>query len=236
MRYRARSLPTVAIRTLGAKMLVTWLVAATLTQPAALGAQAHEHGADPSSRAATRDARLDLTLGGPHLILYHRGYLSLDEQQVASLQQLRRTVCEAEVVYVAQASQWREQLSTVLADSAVGVVPPPKTSSRPARLQDVMSGLAGAESQWLTVLLQTRRDALALLTASQRAQAAALRDHWARESAVMIEEATRPGQRGHPGTQIPIRVPGMVVEATTLLPYCESLHGASLHISIPPPR
>lgn len=233
MRHRARLLPSAASRILCLRVLLTGLAAVTSMRPEALEAQAHEHGTDTSARAAVRDARLDLTLGGPHLILYHRGYLALDDAQVAGLQRLRRAVCDAEVAFVQQTTQWRSRLSAALADSALQGL---KTTPKPARLQDVMIGLAVAESQWLTVLLQSRRDAMALLTAPQRSQADALRDHWARESASMIEEATRPGQRGHPGTQIPIRVPGMVVDATTLLPYCEALHGASMHISIPPPR
>jgi hypothetical protein len=166
-------------------------------------------------------------LGGPHLILYHRGYLALGDAQVAALQRLRRAVCDAEVVYVEQAEQWRARFTELLDDGAPGT---------PLSLRDAMTGLATAETQWLTTLMQTRREALALLTASQRVQAAALRDHWTRESVAMIDEATRPGQRGHPGTQIPIRVPAMVVGETTLLPYCEVLHGPSSHISIPPPR
>ncbi len=232
MRHRARSLPAVNFRTVRVMAFATALAAAAFANPAVLPAQSHEHVA----HAPERDARLDLTLGGPHLILYHRGYLALDEKQVSGLQRLRRAVCEAEVVYVEQSGQWRGRLSDLLVDSAPRVPQRQNEAARPEGLQAVMSGFAAAESQWLAVLLQTRRDALALLTAPQRDQAIGLRDHWARESVAMIEEATRPAQRGHPGTQIPIRVPGMVVGATTLLPYCEALHGASLHISIPPPR
>lgn len=200
------------------------LVAVMLSRPTALIAQGHDHGAHA---AAPVDARLTLVLGGAHLLLYHRGYLALDDAQVAGLQRLRRAVCDAEVVYVERTEQWRERLTDLLGDAGPG---------SPSSLHDAMTGLATAESQWLTTLMQTRRDAVALLTASQRVQAAALRDHWTRESVAMIDEATRPGQRGHPGTQIPIRVPAMVVGATTLLPYCEVLHGPSSHISIPPPR
>jgi hypothetical protein len=51
----------------------------------------------------------------------------------------------------------------------------------------------------------------------------------------MIGAATLAGHRGHPGMQVPIRVPGMVVADTTLLPVCEALHGPGVHLSIPPP-
>lgn len=215
-------------------LLTLALVAAPLARPRALVAQAHEHAAD----APARDARLDLVLGGPHLILYHRGYLALSDAQITGLQRLRRAVCEAELAYVERTAEWRDRLPGLLADSAQLPLRQPTQSpqsTRPSPLHDAMTGLAAAESEWLAELMRARRDALALLTSPQRAQASALRDHWARESVAMIEEATRPGQRGHAGTQIPIRVPGMVVGATTLLPYCEALHGPSTHISVPPP-
>jgi len=222
MRYRTRSFPTATASVRPWWMLA--LVTAMLIRPAALIAQGHDHGAHVAPPA---DARLALVLGGPHLMLYHRGYLALDDVQAAGLQRLRRAVCDAEVVYLEQAEQWRERLTDLLGDAGPG---------SPSSLHDAMTGLATAEAQWLTTLMQTRRDALALLTSPQRAQLSALRDHWARETVAMIDEATRPGQRGHPGTQLPIRVPAMVVGATTLLPYCEVLHGPSSHISIPPPR
>jgi len=231
MRHRTR-LHSVTHRASRWCVLILALVAVAITRPQAVAAQAHDHAAHEPAR----DARLDLLLGGPHLILYHRGYLALGEAQVAGLQQLRRTVCDAEQVYVEHAAQWREGL-TVLLDGPALLAPQPSRDTTPStRLHDAMMQRARAESQWLTVLMQTRRDALTLLTPSQRTQLSALRDHWARESTAMIQEATRPGQRGHPGTQIPIRVPGMVVGETTLLPYCEALHGPSSHISIPPPR
>ncbi len=223
------------------------LVTVTLTEPAPLSAQAHAHGA----KASTRDARLDLLLGGPHVVLYHRGYLALGDQQIAGLLQLQRSVCEAEFEYVRQTESWRDGLGEVLSDSAL-LLPRQLQQSRqsqqsqqsqqspdastPSRLRDFIEGLALAESKWLTELLHARRDALALLTSVQRDQLSALRDHWARETISMIEQATRPGQRGHPGTQLPIRVPGMVVHQTTLLPHCEALHGPSRHIVVPPPR
>ncbi len=207
------------------------LAAAPLVARGVLHAQAHDHAAT----APARDARLDLLLGGPHLILYHRGYLELSEAQAVGLQRLRRSVCDAEVAYVERTTAMHDRLPDLLADSATIPRAQAQASARPSLLQEEMNALAAAESAWLTELMRARRDALALLTAPQRAQALALRDHWARESVAMIEEATRPGQRGHPGTQIPIRVPGMVVGATTLLPYCEALHGPSVHISVPPP-
>jgi len=208
------------------------IVVAALAWPAALTAQAHDHAvATPA-----RDARLDLLLGGPHLILHHRGYLALSDAQVIGLQRLRRAVCEAEVTYLDRTAEWRGRLPDLLADSAQ---PPQGRTSATApapRLVDVMNGLAAAEATWLAELMRARRDALALLSPPQRAEVQALRDHWVRETVATIEEATRPGQRGHPGMQVPIRVPGMVVGATTLLPYCEALHGPSMHISVPPPR
>ncbi len=220
------------------------LFTVTLMQPATLTAQAHEHGVEVSKR----DPRLDLLLGGPHLILYHRGYLSLGDEQVAGLLRLQRSVCDAEVVYVQRTQEMRDRLGDLLSDSAP-LLPRPSQQSQqsqqshqppdaitPSRLHDAMSGIAIVESEWLTELLHARRDALALLTSSQRAQVSELREHWTRETLLMIEQATRPGQRGHPGTQIPIRVPGMVVNATTLVPHCEALHGPSRHIVIPPPR
>jgi hypothetical protein len=210
-------------------VLLVALVVAPMAWPSPLAAQAHEHAAS----APAPDARLQLVLGGPHLILYHAGYLALGEAQVAGLQRLRRAVCDAEVVYVEQTAEWRDRMSALLADS----VPLPRLQAaaptKPSPLHDAMNGLAAAETAWLTALLRARRDALGLLTVPQRAQLSALRDHWLRESLAMIEESTRPGQRGHPGTQLPIRVPGMVVGATTLQPYCESLHGPSTHISVP---
>jgi hypothetical protein len=215
-------------------VLLVALLVAPMALPSTLAAQAHEHAAS----APTPDARLALVLGGPHLILYHTGYLALGESQVAGLQRLRRAVCEAQVVYVERTATGRDRLSALLADS----VPLPRESAaaptRSSGLHDAMNALAAAESSWLTALLRARRDALGLLTTPQRAQLMTLRDHWVRESLAMIEESTRPGQRGHKGTQLPIRVPGMVVGTTTLLPYCESLHGPSMHISMPgvPPQ
>lgn len=195
-------------------------VATALILTRSVAAQGHVHGADEMTRPP--DARLDLLLGGPHLVLYHRGYLALTDEQVASLQRLRRGVCDAEATFVQRSAEWRDRLAGVLADS----VPRPR---------EALEALAAAEADWLTELVRARRETLAQLTPSQRTEASALREHWAREAMAMIEEATRPGQRGHPGMQIPIRVPGMVVAATTLLPFCESLHGPASHIAIPPP-
>ncbi|WP_353268269.1 hypothetical protein [Gemmatimonas sp.] len=215
-------------------VLLVALLVAPMALPSTLAAQGHEHAASPPGP----DARLQLVLGGPHLILYHTGYLALGESQVAGLQRLRRAVCDAEVVYVERTATGRDRLSALLADS---VSLPRESAAAPTKssaLPDAMNALAAAETAWLTALLRTRRDALGLLTTPQRAQLSTLRDHWVRESLAMIEESTRPGQRGHPGTQLPIRVPGMVVGPTTLLPYCESLHGPSMHISMPgvPPQ
>jgi hypothetical protein len=204
-------------------VLLVALLVAPIASPSVLAAQAHDH----TVSAPTADARLLLVLGGPHLILYHAGYLGLGETQVAGLQRLRRAVCDAEVVYVERTAAWRERTATLLADDAI---PSPTGASA---LAEAMTGMAAAETTWLTVLQRARREAVGLLTTPQRTQLSALRDHWVRESLAMIEEATRPGQRGHPGTQLPIRVPGLVVGTTTLLPYCESLHGPSRHLSMP---
>jgi hypothetical protein len=215
-------------------VLLVALLVAPMALPSTLAAQAHEHAAS----APAPDARLELVLGGPHLILYHTGYLALGESQVAGLQRLRRAVCEAEVVYVERTATGRDRLSALLADSVSLPRESGAAPTKPLALPDAMNALAAAESSWLTALLRARRDALDLLTTPQRAQLSTLRDHWVRESLAMIEESTRPGQRGHKGTQLPIRVPGMVVGSTTLLPYCESLHGPSMHLSMPgvPPQ
>jgi len=215
-------------------VLLLALVVAPIAWPSALAAQAHDHAAS----APAPDARLQLVLGGPHLILYHAGYLALAETQVAGLQRLRRSVCDAEGVYVERTAAWRERMPALLADSVSLPRESSSVSAGASALLEAMNGMAAAETVWLTTLLRARRDALGLLTTSQRTQLSALRDHWLRESLAMIEEATRPGQRGHKGTQLPIRVPGMVVGTTTLMPYCESLHGPAMHISMPgvPPQ
>lgn len=215
---------------MGIVVLLVALIVAPTAWPSALAAQAHDHAASgPAS-----DPRLPLVLGGPHLILSHAGLLALGEAQVAGLQRLRRAVCDAEGAHVERTAAWRARMPALLADDAP---PRPQASSAapggPSALLEAMNGMAAAETAWLTALLQARREALGLLTASQRAQASALRDHWLRESLAMIEEATRPGQRGHKGTQLPIRVPGMVVGTTTLVPFCERLHGPSMHVSMP---
>jgi hypothetical protein len=215
-------------------VLIVALLVAPMALPSTLAAQVHEHA--PSAPAP--DARLELLLGGPHLILSHAGYLALGEAQVTGLQRLRRAVCDAEAVYVERTATGRDRMPALLADSVSLPRESSAASTRSSGLHDAMNALAAAETAWLTALLRARRDALDLLTTPQRAQLPTLRAHWVRESLAMIEESTRPGQRGHKGTQLPIRVPGMVVGTTTLLPYCESLHGPSMHISVPgvPPQ
>jgi len=209
------------------------LAFATLSPSTAARAQDHDHA---GHTMPTRDALRELLLSGPHLLFYHRGYLGLDGTQSAGLQRLQRTVCAAEQEYVERTVQHRERVATLLDEAASTAAPSATDGQPPAALLEALRASALVEAQWLTTLLHARRDALALLTPSQRANAVALRDHWGREAEAMIDEATRPGQRGHPGTQIPIRVPAMVVGATTLLPYCEVLHGPASHIVIPPPR
>ncbi len=232
MRSFSHVVPVVASRALRWWVCTVALVTLSLTHPVPLTAQAHEHGTE----LPARDATLELVLGGPHLMLYHRGYLALGDAQIVGLQRLQRSVCHAEQLYVEETAKWRGTLTELLSDETP--LPPRQSreAAKPTRLDETMTALALAESQWLTALMHARRDALALLTLPQRAQVTALREHWTRESLLMINEATRPGQRGHPGTQLPIRVPGMVVNTTTLLPHCESLHGPSRHIVIPPPR
>jgi hypothetical protein len=232
MRPSSHRLPVATSRVLRWWVCTIVVVVTTLAQSTSLAAQEHAHSAEPRKR----DAQLELVLGGPHLILYHRGYLALGDAQITGLQRLQRSVCDAEVLYVEETEKSRARLNDLLSDTAP--LPPRKSAdaAKPTRLNETMNALAAAESHWLTALMHARRDALALLTLPQRAQVTALREHWVRETTAMIEEATRPGQRGHPGTQIPIRVPGMVVNETTLLPHCESLHGPSRHIVVPPPR
>ncbi len=232
MRHSRQPFPVVTSRGLCRWVRTLLVLTATLTQATTLSAQAHQHAAEPRSR----DAQLELVLGGPHLILYHRGYLALGDAQITGLQRLQRSVCDAEQWYVEETARWRKRLVVLLDDTAPLPSRATIDATKPTRLNQAMIDIASVESAWLTVLLHARRDALALLTVTQRAQLEQLRNHWLRESVLMIEEATRPGQRGHPGTQIPIRVPGMVVHTTTLLPHCESLHGPSRHIVIPPPR
>jgi hypothetical protein len=98
-------------------VLLVALVVAPIAWPSALAAQAHDHTAS----APAPDARLQLVLGGPHLIQYHAGYLALGETQVAGLQRLRRTVCDAEVVYVERTAAWRERIAALLADDAASL-------------------------------------------------------------------------------------------------------------------
>ena len=195
-----------------------------LLLPRAGDAQGHVHEPAPAQGAMT-----NLLLEGPHLVLYHRGLLQLTETQQTGLQRLRRSVCTAEAEFIAQRDAGRARVVAAVADTAT-------TGRTATTVRTALADVAAAEAGWLAALVQSRRDAIAMLTPPQRAQLLALRDHWAREAKAMIDEATRPGQRGHPGMQIPIRVPGMVVGETTLLPYCEALHGPTMHIVIPPRR
>ncbi len=199
-----------------------------------LPAQAHDHA---SQAAAPRDARLDLLLGGPHVILYHHGYLALGDEQVAGLQPLERAVCAAEQVYVEQSVQWRSGLDELLGDSALLCAQRPSfDTTPPARLHDAMMQRARAESQWLTVLLQTRRDALKLLTPVQRTQLSGLQvPLGARNAVAMISGAATRSAQPPRHMDPDFACLGMVVSETTLLPYCE-VRGPSSHFSVPPLR
>lgn len=194
-------------------------------------AQGHVHDTPERLGAVTT-----LLLEGPHLILYHRGFLALTESQVTALHRLRRSLCAAEVEFVRRRDAGRARLSNAIAGaaSAPGSGQRPEgADTSPGAIRSALNDVAAAEADWLGSLVQARREARLLLAAPQRAQVIDLRDHWLREATAMIEEAVRPGQRGHPGMQLPVRVPGMVVSETTLLPYCEALHGPSLHLSVP---
>ncbi len=205
-------------------VLCVWALAPI---PRIAGAQGHVHDAPPARQAMT-----DLLLEGPHLILHHRFLLALADSQQVVLRRAQRALCGAEVEFVRRRDDGRTRLAAAVADTGMRRL---GMASR-GTLRPALDSIAAAEEDWLTALMRARRDALALLSPRQRAELEALRQHWAREAGAMIEEATRPGQRGHPGMQIPVRVPGMVVDETVLIPYCESLHGPAVHISVPPPR
>jgi hypothetical protein len=184
-------------------------------------AQEHHHGQhlpglDPMAR---------VLMEGPHLILAHQGLLGLAGSQAAALRQGRGRVCAMEMEYVQGRGLLRSELSRLLTEDA-----------DEAALRRVLERLAGMEVERSLALARARREARAALGPAQGELLAWLGDHWEAETRAMVLAATQPGHRGHPGAQQPIRVPGMVVEETSMAPFCEALHGPAVHISIPPPR
>jgi hypothetical protein len=186
--------------------------------PGVAASQDHLHAA-PSTNPILR-----IALEGPHLVLAHDGFIELSDDQVRSLRLSRSAVCGAEEAYVEERGSLRSELAGLLAEGAAE-----------SRLLPVLQRLASADAEWMLTLVRARAETLAGLTPAQREQAQWLGDHWMREAGEMITAATLAGTRGHPGMQIPIRVPGMVVSETSLAPFCESLHGPPLHLSMPPP-
>lgn len=202
----------------GTGLLVSCLLLALAGRAAA---QEHAHAASP----ADTDPLLRVMLEGPHLVLAHEGFIVLTEPQVDVLRQARTALCAAEVEYVAQKKSARTELAALL-----------EAGADTAALRPVLDRLARLEVDWTLTLVRARTQTVAGLDSAQRQQLAWLGAHWEREARAMITAATQPGHRGHPGTQLPIRVPGMVVAETALAPFCEALHGPAVHISIPPPR
>jgi hypothetical protein len=194
-----------------------------LLSAAGVAAQAPHH-APPAAGAADADALLRIMLEGPHLVLAHDGFIVLTDQQVRRLRLGRSEVCAAEVVYARQKAAARTELARLVAGAADTVA-----------LRPVLERLARLEVERTLTLVRARTQTLSELGPAQRRQLAWLGDHWTRETNAMIAVATHPAQRGHPGMQLPIRVPGMVVMETALAPFCEALHGPAVHISIPPP-
>jgi hypothetical protein len=187
-----------------------------------LAGQGHDHGAATSAPA---DPLLRVLLEGPQVVLAHEGFLELDSRQVEALRPLAMAVCAGEVRHTREGEEvgraWQAQL---------------EAGGGEGELLPLMDRQAALDRERMRTLLEARRATLALLDPGQRNQLGWLREHWEREAGVMIQGATQPGHRGHPGMQLPIRVPGMVVGGTALVPFCEALHGPAVHISIPPPR
>lgn len=190
-----------------------------------LSAQGHDHGAAAEGGDVPADPLLRVILEGPQVVLAHRGFLELGPDQVEALRPLAMEVCAGEVHHAREGEAVRRAWPVQLeAEGAEG-----------DRL-GLMDRQAALDRERMLTLLEARSATLALLDPGQRNQLAWLREHWEREAGVMIQAATQPGHRGHPGMQLPIRVPGMVVGGTALVPFCEALHGPAVHISIPPPR
>lgn len=190
-----------------------------LALSARAAAQEHQHGA-PGPEA---DPVMRVILEGPHLVLAHDGLIELTDEQLRELRLARSGVCAAQVAYVQEKTLARTELVRLLGGG-----------TGESELQPVLDRLARAEAEWMRVLVRARIETLARLAPAQRQQVALLGDHWLREANAMIADATQPGHRGHPGMQLPIRVPGMVVAETFLAPFCEALHGPGVHMSMPP--
>lgn len=184
------------------------------------GGQGHQHDA----ATGDDDPEMRVMLAGPHLVLAHRGYLGLSDPQVEGLLRARKALCSAEVTYHEAQGATRRELGALLTGDA-----------QPRPLTAALEQAARVRATWLLALVRARREASAQLNERQRALVVQLTDHWLRESNAMIAAATHVGQVAHPGMQLPIRVPGMMVSATALVPFCEVLHGPARHISIPPP-
>jgi hypothetical protein len=184
-------------------------------------AQEHHHAQHPPEL----DPMVRVVLEGPHLILAHQGLLGLTGSQATALRRSRGRVCAQEMEYVRGRGLLRSELSRLLTEDA-----------DEAAMGRVLERLAGTEVERRLALVRARREARAELGPVQREVLDWLGDHWEAETRAMILAATQPGHRGYPGVQQPIRVPGMVVEETSMAPFCEALHGPAVHISIPPPR
>jgi hypothetical protein len=196
------------------------LIGLALALPPPANAQEHAHDAP----VAEAEPLLRLMLEGPHLALAHHGFIVFTGEQLDALRAARSRVCTAEVAYVHERTRARADLAALLAGDADD-----------ARARAAVERLAQVEADWMLALVRARQETLAPLRPAERQQVARLGEHWAREAREMIGAATHAGHRGHPGTQLPIRVPGMVVADTTLVPACEALHGPATHLSIPPP-
>ena len=189
-----------------------------------LAGQQHDHGG-ASSDAAPGDPLLRVLLEGPQVVLAHEGFLELDPRQVEALRPLTMAVCAGEVRHAREGEMVRREWQARL-----------EAGSGEGELLPLLDRQAALDRERMRSLLEARSATLALLDPGQRSQLGWLHEHWEREAGVMIQAATHPGHRGHPGMQLPIRVPGMVVGGTALVPFCEALHGPAVHISIPPPR
>ena len=196
-----------------------WLIGLALAVAAPVDAQEHTHPAPVTDV----DPLMRLTLEGPHIVLAHHGFIVLTAPQLDALHAARSRVCAEEAAYMHELTAARTELAKVLADED------------DRRLSAIAGRLARVEAEWIVALVRARRETMASLGPAERAQVAQLGEHWTREATAMIAATTHSGHRGHPGLQVPIRVPGMVVAETTLMPFCESLHGPAVHLSIPPP-